>query len=324
MSISRRKFSQIFAGGMAVVAAPSLWAQADWPNKPVRVIVPYTPGGFTDVTARLVSQKLAERLGQPFVIENKPGAGSLIGVEAAAKAAPDGNTFCVVIAAYASNMTLYEKLPYAQRDLQAVSLIGVAPLLAAVNKDRPYKTAQQLIAHARANPGKVSYGSSGNGSAVHLTSELMKMITKVNMEHIPYKGASPALADLIGGHIDLFMDSASGLIQPVKAGTVHAIGVASKERLPSLPDVPTFIEQGIPGMEGSTWAGMLAPAGTPTRIVKRVCDEIAQIVKLPDVRSRLDTLGVTPQGSTPDEFQAFIDNEVKKWGQVIKSAGLKA
>ena len=152
----------------------------------------------------------------------------------------------------------------------------------------------------------------------------MKMITKVNMEHIPYKGASPALADLIGGHIDLFMDSASGLIQPVKAGTVHAIGVASKERLPSLPDVPTFIEQGIPGMEGSTWAGMLAPAGTPANIVKRVSDEIAQIVKLPDVRSRLDTLGVTPQGSTPAEFQAFIDNEVKKWGQVIKSAGLKA
>lgn len=324
MKITRRKFSQVLAGGMALAAAPLAWGQAAWPNKPVRVIVPYTPGGFTDVMARMVSQKLSDRLGQSFIIENKPGAGSLIGVEAAAKSAPDGYTFCVVIAAYASNMTLYEKLPYSPRDLQPVSLIGVAPLVAAVNKDRPYKTAQQLIAYARANPRKISYGSSGNGSAVHLTSELMKMLTKTDMEHIPYKGAAPALADLLGGHIDLFMDSASGLIQPIKTGIVQPIGVASRERLPSLPDVPTFIEQGIAGMEGSTWAGMLAPAGTPAPIIKRVADELSEIVKLPDVRSRLDTLGVTPHGSTPAEFQTFIDHEIKKWGQVIKAAGIKA
>lgn len=324
MTMNRRKFNQILiAGSGAMIAAPFVHAQGAWPNKPIRVIVPYTPGGFTDNVARMVSQKLSERLGQQVIIENKPGAGSLIGVDAIAKAAPDGYTFGVVIAAYAANMTLYPKLPYAQKDLQPVSLIGVSPLVGAVNKDLPYKNAQQLIAYARANPGKVSYGSSGNGSAVHLSTELLKMLTKTYMLHIPYRGAAPALTDLMGGHIQLFMDAASGLIQPIKTGRVQAIGVASTKRLSVLPEVPTFIEQGIAGFVGSTWAGMLAPTGVPADIIKRISDEIAQIVKLPDIRSKFDEMGVFPEGSTPDEFKRFIDEEIKTWGNVITTAKVK-
>lgn len=325
MTIDRRKFTQlVLAGSSALIAAPFVRAQSAWPDKPVRMIVPYTPGGFTDNMARLVAHHLSSRLGQQVIIENKPGGGSIIGVDAVAKAAPDGYTLGMVIAAYAANMTLYPKLPYAQKDLQPVSLVGISPLVGAVNKDLPYKNAKQLIDFARANPGKISYGSSGNGSAVHLSTELLKMLTKTDMQHVAYKGAAPALSDLMGGHIQLFLDAASGLIQPIKTGKVQAVGVASDRRLPALPDVPTFIEQGITGFTGSTWAGILAPAGTPRDIVKRVADEVAQIVKMPEVVSRLDTMGVFASGSSPEEFGRFIDEEVKKWGDVIRTAKITA
>lgn len=323
MTIHRRQFNRILlAGGTALLAAPFVRAQSAWPNKPIRMIVPYTPGGFTDNMARIVGQQLSGRLGQQVVIENKPGGNSLIGVDAIAKSAPDGYTFGVVIAAYAANMTLYPKRPYSDKDLQPVSLIGVSPLVGAVNKDLPYKNAKQLIEFARANPGKISYGSSGNGSAVHLSTELLKMLTKTYMLHIPYRGAAPALTDLIGGHIQLFMDAASGLIQPIKTGKVQPIGVASDKRLPALPDVPTFIEQGISGFTGSTWAGILAPTGTPPEIVKRVSDEVAQIVKMPEIVSRFESMGVIPSGLGPQEFGRFIGDEVEKWGKVIKTANV--
>ncbi len=219
--IDRRRFNGALVAGAATLLAPRVGAQA-WPAKPIKVIVPYTPGGFTDITARLVTQKLQERLGQPVVIDNKPGANSIVGVDALAKSPPDGYTFAVVIAAYAANITLYPKLPYdPKKDLAAVSLIGVSPLVAAVNNDTPFKNAADLIDYARKNPGKVSYGSSGNGSAVNLTTELLKSMTQTSMVHIPYKGAAPALTDLMGGHIQLFMDAAVGLINPGKTGKVR-------------------------------------------------------------------------------------------------------
>lgn len=319
--INRRRFSAgLAAAGAAMVAAPAAWAQS-WPAKPIRIIVPYTPGGFTDITARLVAQKLQERLGQTVVIDNKPGANSIIGVDALAKSAPDGHTFAVVIAAYAANTTLYPKLPYDPRkDIAAVSLIGISPLVAAVGNDAPFKSAAELVAFAKQNPGKVSFGSSGNGSAAHLSSELLKALTQTYMVHIPYRGAAPALTDLMGGQIQLFLDAASGLIPPGKAGRVRLIGVASDKRLPALPDVPTFIEQGIAGFTGSTWAGLLAPAGTPPAIVKRVADEVAAIVKLDDVKARLDAMGTIPVGSSPAEFESFIASETAKWGKVIRDA----
>lgn len=318
---------RVLTGALAAVAlsaAPAVQAQA-WPSKPIRVIVPYPPGGFTDITARLVTQKLQERLGQPVVVDNKPGANSIIGVEALAKSAPDGYTFAVVIAAYAANITLYPKLPYdPKKDLAAVSLIGISPLVAAVNNDTPFKSAADLINYARKNPGKISYGSSGNGSAVHLTTELLKSLTGTHMVHIPYRGAAAALTDLMGGHIQLFMDAAVGLINPGKTGKVRLIGVASEKRLAALPDVPTFIEQGIAGFTGSTWAGVLAPAGTPPAVIKRVADEVAAIVKLPDVRQKLDDMGTIPVGSSPAEFESFIASETAKWGKVIRDAKITA
>ena len=313
--ISRRLFNA------TLLAAPAVRAQTTWPNKPIRMIVPYTPGGFTDVTARLISQKLQERLGQPVTIDNKPGANSIIGVDLIAKAPPDGSTFGVVIAAFAANTSLYPKLPYdPKKDLAAVSLIGISPLVAAVNNDAPFKTAAELVAYARRYPGKVSFGSSGNGSAAHLTTEYFKAVTGSFMVHIPYRGAAPALTDLMGGQIQLFFDAASGLLNPGKTGKVRLIGVASERRLAAAPDLPTFIEQGIGGFTGSTWAGVLAPAGTPKEIVRRVADEVARIVRLEDVKTRLEAMGTIPVGGTPEEFEAFIAAETAKWGKVIRDA----
>ena len=317
--LTRRRFHLAVA---AALATPAAFAQ-DWPAKPIRIIVPYPPGGFTDTTARLVGQKLQERLGQTVLVDNKAGANGTIGVAELARSAPDGHTFAIVIAAHAANPSLYAKLPYDTRDLAAVSLIGVSPLVAAVSNDAPFKNAQELVAYAKRNPGKVSFGSSGNGAAAHLTTELLKSLTQTDMVHIPYKGAAPALQDLMGGQIQLLFDAASGLINPGKAGQVRLIGVAAERRLPMLPDVPTFIEQGIAGFTGSTWAGVLAPARTPPAIIKRVSDEVSRIVRLDDVKSRLEGMGTLPAGSTPEEFAAFIDAESAKWGKVIKEAKVR-
>ena len=327
MQFTRRRFNLAVTVAASTIGAP-LFAQNTWPNKPIRIIVPYTPGGFTDQMARIVQVGLQNRLQQTVTVDNKPGANSIIGVDMLAKAPADGSTFAVVIAAYAANTTLYPKLPYDPRkDLTGVSLLGISPLLAAINNDAPFKNAKELIAYAKANPGKVSFGSSGNGSAAHLTSELLKSLTKTYMVHIPYRGAVPALTDLMGGQIQLFFDAATGLISQGKAGRVRLIGVSSDRRLPAVPDVPTFIEQGIPGLAGftgSTWAGMLAPAATPKDIVKRMSDEVSRIIKSDETRARLEAMGTFAAGGSPEEFDGFIAAETTKWAKVIKDAGVKA
>ena len=320
--ITRRSFARVAGSAVSAICLPT-FAQSSWPNKPIRIIVPYTPGGFTDQMARLVQVGLQNRLQQTVTVDNKPGANSIIGVDLLAKAPADGSTFAVVIAAYAANNTLYPKLPYdAKKDLTGVALMGVSPLLAAVNNDAPFKTARQLVDYARANPGKVSFGSSGNGSAAHLTSELFKSLTKTYMVHIPYRGAVPALTDLMGGQIQLFFDAATGLITQGKAGKVRLIGVASDKRLPAVPDVPTFIEQGFAGFSGSTWAGMLAPSATPKDIINRMAQEVTRIVRSDETRAKLEAMGTFAAGGTPEEFDAFITQETLKWGSVIKSAGV--
>ncbi|WP_280187539.1 tripartite tricarboxylate transporter substrate binding protein [Delftia sp. PS-11] len=318
---TRRDFLRTAAAG-AALAAPASWAQSPWPSRPIRIIVPYTAGGFTDQMARLVQAGLQKALGQPIVVENKPGANSIIGVDQVAKAAPDGYTFGVVIAAYAANTTLYPKLPYnPQKDLVGVSLMGVSPLVAAVAMNAPFKTTQELIAYARANPGKVGFGSSGSGSSAHLTTELMKLLTKTDMVHVPYKGAAPALADLLGGQIPLFLDPPPNLIQPAKAGRIRLIGVASDKRLAALPDVPTFVEQGYDGLLGSTWAAMIAPAGVPREIVQRMSQEVSRIIRSAEVSQRLEqVMGTFAEGSTPEECDRFIAAETHKWGRVIREA----
>lgn len=243
--LSRRALVRVGTAALATAALPAL-AQSAWPSKPIKIIVPYTAGGFTDQMARLLQVGLQKQLGQPVVIDNKPGANSIIGVDAVAKSAPDGHTFGVVIPAFTANTTLYPKLPYSPgKDLVGVSLMGVSPLVAAVSSNAPFKNTQELIAYAKANPGKVSFASSGSGSAAHLTSELFKTLTKTFMVHIPYRGASPALADLLGGQVPLFLDPPPNLIQPAKAGRIHLIGVASPVHLSwPLPGRPAVARRG--------------------------------------------------------------------------------
>jgi len=322
-SMSRRALIQMAGAGIAGAALP-VTAQSTWPSRPIRIIVPYTAGGFTDQMARLLQVGLQKQLGQSIVIENKPGANSIIGVDMVAKAAPDGHTFGVVIPAFTANTTLYPKLPYNPRkDLVGVSLMGVSPLVAAVANNAPFKNTKELIAYAKANPGKVSFASSGSGSAAHLTSELMKTLTKTYMVHIPYRGATPALTDLLGGQVPLFLDPPPNLIQPAKAGRLRLIGVASDKRLPILPDVPTFVEQGIPGLLGSTWASMIAPAGTPRDIVKRMSEAVNSIIQSDETRAKLEAMGTFAEGTTPEACDAFIAAETTKWGKVIRDAGVK-
>ncbi|WP_453932058.1 tripartite tricarboxylate transporter substrate binding protein [Acidovorax temperans] len=321
-SLSRRRIVQATGAALATAALPAL-AQSGWPSRPIRIVVPYTAGGFTDQMARLLIVGLQKQLGQPVVIDNKPGANSIIGVEAVAKAAPDGHTFGVVIPAFTANTTLYPKLPYNPRkDLVGVSLMGVSPLVAAVAPNAPFKTVKELVAYAKANPGKVSFASSGTGSAAHLTSELLKSLTQTFMVHIPYRGAAPALTDLLGGQVSLFLDPPPNLIQPAKAGRITLIGVASEKRLPMLPDVPTFIEQGIPGMVGSTWASMIAPAGTPRDIVKRMSDAVNAIIQSEETKVKLEAMGTFGEGTTPEACDAFLATETTKWGKVIRDAGV--
>jgi tripartite-type tricarboxylate transporter receptor subunit TctC len=325
-SSQRLLHSAVCAIAIVLGLAPTgALAQSEWPSKAVKIIVPYSPGGFTDVVARIVANRLSERLRQPFTIDNKPGANSIIGVDAAAKSPPDGYTFVVVIAAFSANPTLYAKLPYdTRKDLMPVSLITIAPLIAAVANAMPVKNGKELVEYAKANPGKISFASSGNGAAAHLTTELFMSMTKVDMVHVPYKGAAPALQDLMGGQIHLFFDAASGLIPAGKAGKIRLIGVASEQRLPAVPDLPTFIEQGFAGFTGSTYAGILAPAGTPVAIVNRMSAEVAAIVRMPEVVKSFDEMGIIPVADKPEEFGAFIDTEIAKWGKVIREAGIKA
>ena len=318
----RRAFLQAAIAGVTCVALPSV-AETAWPSKPIKIIVPYTAGGFTDQMARLLVVDLQKQLGQPVVIDNKPGANSIIGVDAVATAAPDGYTFGVVIPAFTANTTLYPKLPYnARKDLVGVSLLGVSPLVAAVSSNAPFKNISELVTYAKANPGKVSFASSGSGSAAHLSSELLKTLTKTYMVHIPYRGASPALTDLMGGQVQLFLDPPPNLIQPAKAGRIRLIGVASEKRLPILPNVPTFVEQGIKGMLGSTWASMIAPAGTPRDIVKRMSEAVNHIIQSEETRAKLEAMGTFAEGSTPEACDAFMAAETIKWGKVIKEAGV--
>lgn len=328
--VSRRTVLQATVAGLASAVVPSraqtmapTGAASAWPSKPIKIIVPYTAGGFTDQMARLVQVGLQKALGQPVVVDNKPGANSIIGVDMVAKAAPDGHTFGVVIAAYAANTSLYPKLPYNPRkDLVGVSLMGVSPLLAAVPINAPFKNTQELLAYAKANPGKVSFGSSGTGSAAHLTTELMKALTQTYMVHIPYRGAAPALTDLLGGQIQLFFDAPTGLIQAGKSGRVRLIGVSSDKRLPAVSDVPTFVEQGIPGLIGSTWASMIAPAGTPRDIVKRMSDAVSAIIRTEETRAKLEAMGTFAEGTTPEACDAFIEAETAKWEKVIRRAAV--
>jgi tripartite-type tricarboxylate transporter receptor subunit TctC len=296
----------------------------DYPNKPIRWVVPYTPGGFTDNVTRMVSAKVQTILGQPIIIENKPGANSIIGADFVAKAAPDGYTMLTVITAHAANATLYQgKLPFDHKALVPISLVAISPLILTSSKQLPAKNVSELIAYAKANPGKVAFGSSGVGAAAHLTSELLQHTAGVQMVHVPYKGTAPALADLMANNIQILVDVPSSMMPHVKAGKVNALAMFANKRLASAPDVPTITEAGGPAIESSSWVMYFAPPGTPPAIVDKVSKAVAQAMESPEIVARFNELGIIPLGKNPKDTAQFLADEVSKWGKVIKQANVK-
>jgi len=309
---------------LMLLGSTALQAQGTaWPGKPIRWIVPYPPGGITDNATRMVLQKVQEQTGWTIVVENKPGANSILGADLAAKAAPDGYTFLTVIAAHAANATLYAgKLPFdTVKSFAPISLVGIAPLIMTANNDLPAKDVRELIVYAKANPGKISFGSSGVGAAAHLTTELFKQTAGVDMVHVPYKG--PALQDLMGGSIQILVDVPSTLMPQVRGGKIKALAMFSAKRVAGAAEVPTIAEAGGPPIEGSTWVLFLAPAGTPKNIVNRMAAETAKAVTSIDIKGRFETIGIEPVGDTPEEAGKFLDDEIAKWAKVIADAGVK-
>jgi tripartite-type tricarboxylate transporter receptor subunit TctC len=311
---------------LAALAVPLIAHAQAWPTKPIRWVVPYTGGGITDVVTRVVTQKMQGALGQPIVVDNRPGANSILGSDIVAKAAPDGYTILTVIAGYAANVTLYAgKLPFDPRkDLVPVSLAGIAPLILTVNPNFPAKDVKELIAYAKANPGKVNFGSSGIGAAAHLTTELLKQTAGVDMVHIPYKGTAPALAALMANDIQMLVDVPSTLMPHVRGGKIKALAMFSAKRIQGAAEVPTVAEAGGPPLESSTWVLFMAPGNTPRAIVDRLAQETARAINESDIKERFNQIGIVPVGNSPAGAAQFLDDEVAKWAKVITTAGVKA
>ena len=309
---------------LGAAAGSSLALAQVWPAKPIRMIVPYTPGGYTDTMARGVGEPLARALGTTMIYDNKPGANSILGVDILAKSAPDGYTLATVIAAHSANATLYPKLPFdVMKDFVPVSVTSLSPLILVVNNDFPAKTVAEFLAYARANPGKVNFGSSGTGAAAHLTMEYLQTLTGTKMQHIPYKGTAPLLTDLIGGQIGVAFDATSLMMPHVRGGKIRGIATTAEKRVAGALDYPTMIEGGVPGFVSGTWSMVLAPAGTPPAIVNRLSSEIAKIARTPAFREKFESQGIIPVGNTPEEAAAFLKDEVGKWGKVIRDANVK-
>jgi tripartite-type tricarboxylate transporter receptor subunit TctC len=319
--------NRIIAGcaGVAFAMLSSLAAAQSWPNKPIRYIVPFAAGGTTDILARTISEKLTVALGQPVIVENKPGAGGGVGAAEVAKAPPDGYTIMGgTISTHAINATLYSSLPYDPvKDFVAITLIARVPNMLVVNNDIPAKNVAELIALMKANPGKWNFASSGNGTSQHLSGELFKGMANVQMQHIPYKGSPPALTDVMGGQVSMTFDNITTAWTLAKAGKLKALAVTTAKRSPIAPDVPTLAESGLPGYEIGSWQGVFGPAGIPPEIVKRLNTEIVKIINAPDVQKKLVELGAEPVANSPEEFAAFVKTEVVKWGDVVKKSGAK-
>jgi len=304
-------------------AAPAAFAAEDaWPAKPIRVIVPYTPGGSTDTVARVVFEKVAERLKQTVIVENRPGANSTVGTTVAARAKGDGYTFLSVLAAYSANPSLYKSLPYKPADLKPVSYMADLPLFLFTAKQIPAHTVAELIEYGKRNPGKLNFASSGTGSSAHLVGTRFAMVSKLEMTHIPYNGSAPILTDLMSGQVSMVFDPLLVPMPQAKAGKINVLAVASAKRLAVAPNVPTMEEAGLPGFVMSSWTGLMAPAGTPQPIIDRMSRTIAEVVRLPEVQKRLEDLGYVAVGSTPAEFQKLIDRDGARYAEIIKAGNI--
>ena len=304
-------------------AAPQAANAQAYPSKPLRMIVPFTPGGSTDVIARVIAQKIGEAMGTQVLIDNRPGAGGNIGVELAAKSPPDGYTLVMGhIGTMAVNPSLYKRLPYDPlRDFAPVALVALVPNLLAVHPALPVKNVKELIALARANPGRLNYGSSGAGGTPYLAVEYFKLAAKLDITHIPYKGAAPMAADLAGGQVEMTITGIPSLLPFVKSNRVRVLAVTTAQRIAFMPEVPTIAEAALPGFEAVSWYGVLAPAATPKEIVARLNSEIVKAVANPDTAERLSGEGANPSAGTPEQFGSFIRSEITRWGKVIKATG---
>jgi tripartite-type tricarboxylate transporter receptor subunit TctC len=323
MILPRRRFLHLAACAAALPVISRAARAQTYPTKPVRIVVGFAAGGVTDIVARLIGQWLSERLGQQFIIDNRPGAGSNIATESVVHSAPDGYTLLLIGPAAAINATLYQKLNFNfVRDTAPIASIYSAPLVMEVNPSLPFNTVADFTAYAKANPGKINFASAGSGTSSHVTGELFKRMAGVDMQHVPYRGAAPALTDLLGGQVQVMFDNVSSSIEHIRTGRLRALAVTTATRWDGLPDVPTVAES-VPGFEASGWQGIVAPKSTPVEIIDRLNREINLGLADPTMKARIADLGSTVFASSPAAFARFIADDAAKWAKVIKSAGIK-
>jgi tripartite-type tricarboxylate transporter receptor subunit TctC len=312
--------------GIFSLAVFALGAQAQsYPSKPIRIVCPFPPGGAVDIASRSVAQALTQQLGHPVTVDNRPGAGGNIGAEIVAKSAPDGYTLLMTTSGImAINPALYSKIPFDPlKDFAPVSIVVSLNNVLVVNPALPYKSVKEVIAAAKAQPGKLTYASSGNGTSIHLSGELFKSMTGVDMLHIPYKGSAPAVTDLLAGQVNMMFDNIPSSLPHIKAGKLRALAVTGSKRSPLLPDLPTIAEAGVPGYDSYVWFGVVAPAGTPPEIVKRLNAELAKAAETPEFRDRLTGQGYDVLSTTPEQMADSIRSELTKWGKVVKASGAR-
>ncbi|HVF65905.1 MAG TPA: tripartite tricarboxylate transporter substrate binding protein [Casimicrobiaceae bacterium] len=322
MKTSRRR---AMVAAIVLTVAPITNAQTTYPNKPIRVVVPFPAGGTTDILARAAAQKMSDAWGQPAVVDNRPGAAGNIGSELVAKAPNDGYTLLMgTVGTHAINASLYSKMPYDHvKDFVPIVLVAGVPNVLVVHPSVPANSVKELIAYGKANPGKLNFASSGSGTSIHLAGELFKVSTGVAMQHVPYKGSAPAISDLLGGQVQLMFDNLPSALPHIKGGKLKALAVTSATRAPALPDVPTVAEAGIPGFEASSWFGLLAPAGTSRDIVTKINGDVAKWLATADAKEKLTAAGANVFGGTPEDFAKHIAAETTKWAKVVKESGAK-
>ena len=322
----KKTFLHCLGAAALALALPTAQAQpGSYPEKPIRIVVPYTAGGFNDTMARVFARKLQDAWGQPAVVDNKPGAGTVLGTDAGAKAAPDGYTLVVVGFPLVVNQYIYPKLPYdTKNDFAPVILGGQTPNLLLVRADSPIKTMADLVAKAKASPGKLDYASAGNGTSLHLAMEYFKSVTGTDMVQVPYKGSAPMVTDLLGGQVDVMFDNLPNAMPHVKTGKMRALAVTTPKRLPELPNVPTVAEQGYPGFEVAVWYGLAAPKGTPKPILDKLNAELQKALQSDDVKAIFAAQGVDVLGGSTSDFEKFFQAQDAKWAPVIRKAGIKA